>query len=163
MFRRKLLATGGTLLSLTIAGCASSDDGNGDREEGATDDGNGNGNGNGEDSGNGNGDDSSQESSDDDGSAEEEKQVEVLEHEWYNNGSYDAGVKGRLENVSGEELSYVGIEVFFLDEEGTQIGEGLDNTTDLAEGRVWEFDAGYLDDDPQRVDSYEIKPDVMNY
>lgn len=96
------------------------------------------------------------------GGSDESQPVELLEHEWYMEGQYSSGVRGRVENISGEELSYVTLTVFFLDSEDVQIGEGLDSTTDLAAGRVWEFDALYLDDDPQRVDSYEIKTEVTN-
>jgi hypothetical protein len=53
--------------------------------------------------------------------------------------------------------------VFFLDSEGVQIGESLDNTTDLAADRIWEFDAMFFEDDPTRVDTYEINTEVSDY
>lgn len=151
MNRRQLLATGGTTLALTLAGCAGDTDDDNDREEGSTDD---NGGANGDENGSADGGSTDAESSD--------QLVELLEHEWYNNGEYDSGVTGRLENVSGEQLSYVSVNVYFLDEEGTQIAEGLDNTNDLAADRVWEFDAMLLDGDASRVSDYEIETDVTN-
>ena len=146
MQRRTLLATTGTVLTAGIAGCGSSD--TGDREEGSTDDGSTE-------------DDGSGEGSADDGS-ESEQQIEVLNHEFYED-DFSSGVRGTIENVSGEVLSYVEVQVYFLDSEGTQIGEGLDNTSDLAEGRSWEFEAAYLDSDPERIDTYEIETDVTSF
>ncbi|WP_241432449.1 FxLYD domain-containing protein [Natrinema gari] len=40
--------------------------------------------------------------------------------------------------------------------------ESLDNTSDLAAGRVWEFEALFLGDDPSRVAEYEGEGDVTN-
>ena len=146
MKRRQLLAITGTTLTVSTAGCGSSD--SSDREEGSTDDG------------------SSEEGSTDDGSSEEssgdEQLIELLDHSFYSE-EFSSGVRGTIENVSGETLSYVEVQVFFLDEDETQIGEGLDNTSDLAEGRVWEFDATYLDTDPERIDTYEIETDVTSF
>ncbi|OLZ39091.1 hypothetical protein A6E15_19195 [Natrinema saccharevitans] len=154
MYRRKLLATGGTALALGLAGCASeTDDGNGDdREEGSTND---------TDDGGDGGDTGTSDGGDTDSSGGDP--VELLDHEWYQNSQYDAGVSGSLENVSGEELSYVEVSVYFLDEDGAQVGEGIDNTSDLSAGRVWKFDATYLDGEPQTVTDYEIETDVSNY
>jgi len=175
MQRRTLLATTGTVLSAAIAGCGSSDPS--DRQEGSADDGSGEGSaddGSGEGSaddgsGEGSADDGSGEGSADDGSgegsadeSESEQQIELLDHEFYEE-EFSSGVSGTVENVSGEVLSYVEVQVYFLDSEGTQIGEGLDNTSDLAEGRRWEFDAAYLDSDPERIDTYEIETDVSNF
>jgi len=156
MKRRQLLAITGTTLTVSTAGCGSSD--SSDREEGSTDDGS---------SEEGSTDDgSSEEGSTDDGSSEEssgdEQLIELLDHSFYSE-EFSSGVRGTIENVSGETLSYVEVQVFFLDEDETQIGEGLDNTSDLAEGRVWEFDATYLDTDPERIDTYEIETDVTSF
>jgi hypothetical protein len=145
MQRRTLLATTGTVLTAAIAGCGSSDTSN--REEGSTDDGSTEDDGSGEGSADG---------------SESEQQIELLNHEFYED-DFSSGVRGTLENVSGEVLSYVEVQVYFLDSEGTQIGEGLDNTSDLAEGRRWEFEAAYLDTDPERIDTYEIETDVTSF
>ncbi|WP_254864460.1 FxLYD domain-containing protein [Halovivax gelatinilyticus] len=148
MQRRTLLAVvGGSIPAL--AGCVSEE--SSDRESGSGDDGAGGG-----------GDDDSSESDDDDGGNGDEA-LQFVEHEWYNNGPYDAGVTGQLENTSGEELSYVEVTVYFLDEDGVQIADWIDNTMDLAADRVWEFDVMYMDDDPYRVDDYEIEWSVTNY
>jgi hypothetical protein len=137
MDRRELLASAGAVLTVSIAGCGSSD--SGDREEGSADDGSG-------------------EAS----SEESEQRIELLNHEFYSE-EFSSGVRGEIENVSGEELSYVEVQVFFLDSDETQIGEGLDNTNDLAADRRWEFDAQYLDTDADRIDTYEIETDVTSF
>ncbi|MEA1931028.1 MAG: FxLYD domain-containing protein [Euryarchaeota archaeon] len=141
MKRRRLLVASGTVLTLTIAGCSGDTDGDG-RERSIGGD---------------------RESGSDGGEGESEQDVELLDHELYNEGQFDVGVSGTLENVSGEELSYVAVEIFFLDSDGTQIDEGLDNTTDLAPERRWEFDAMYLGDEADRIDTYEIETDVSNF
>lgn len=149
MRRRNFMAVIGSTSTIAIAGCSSQES---ERQEGSTDDG-------------GSSDDGSSETesgSADDGS-EQEQLVELLDHELYNEGQFDIGVSGRLENVSGEELSYVEVSVYFLDSEGTQIEEGLDNTSDLAAGRVWEFDATYLGDEADRIDTYEIETEVTSF
>ncbi len=156
MRRRYFIAAIGSTSTLAVAGCGSQES---DRQEGSADDGGGS------ESESGSADDSSSEtesSSADDGS-EQEQLVELLDHSFYNEGQFDIGVSGTLENVSGEELSYVEVDVFFLDSEGTQIGEGLDNTSDLAAGRAWEFDATYLGEEGDRIETYEIETEVTNF
>ncbi|ELZ09281.1 hypothetical protein C479_10685 [Halovivax asiaticus JCM 14624] len=106
---------------------------------------------------------SDRQSGDDSGSGDGDGPVQFVDHEWYNSGAYEAGVTGQLENVSGDTLSYVEVSVYFLDEEGTQFEEGLDNTSELADGRTWEFDAMFLGDEPDRVDDYEIEWEVTDY
>lgn len=147
----------GSVLSMVSSGCTFSDDGRSDLGEGSTDDtGNGNdGDGIGEDN----------ESPEDDGSdsSSDDDLVEILEHEWYNADAEDAGVSGRLENVSGEEIHLVTVEVHFVGDEGTQITEGQDTTNNLESNREWEFDVPYPAEDPERVDTYDIESDVSSY
>lgn len=151
MDRRKFITASSTALATILAGCTSSGSDPEDREQGSTD--GGSGDDGDRDSGSAGGD----------GGSESEQFVDLLEHEWYNDGQYDAGVRGKIKNVSEETLSYVQIDVFFLDSEGTQIGEGVDNTSDLAPGRVLEFEVAYLDTDADRVEDYEIDTSVTNY
>jgi len=92
---------------------------------------------------------------------EDEPLIDLLSHEFYNEGPDDTGVTGQVENVSGEELWRVFVEVYFLDEDEIQIGEEKTNARELADGRVWEFDAVYSDYDPERIDSYQIFTDVI--
>jgi hypothetical protein len=141
MNRRQYLSAAAGGATLLLAGCVGQEES--DREEGST---------------GGNGDDASS-----DNGSDGDDPIELLEHEWYMEGQYDAGVRGQAENVSGEELSYVEISVFFLDDEGVQVAESLDNTTDLASGRVWQFDATLFDGEPTVVEDYEIKWEVTNY
>lgn len=148
MNRRTFVTASGVALTLTIAGCAGDADDD-EREDRSTDD-------------DPNGSDDT-ETDDGNGTDGDDTPVELLEHDWYHDGQFDAGVQGRLENVSGEELSYVAVDVFFLDADDVQLEDGLDNTTDLAPDRVWEFDVPYLGDDPANVDNYEIETDVDDW
>ena len=47
-------------------------------------------------------------------------------------------------NVADEMLSYAEVSVVFLDEDGQQLGDNIDNTSDLAPGREWQFELPYL-------------------
>lgn len=90
---------------------------------------------------------------------DKKKDLRLLDHEFYTEGDVveTAGVRGTAINETGDTLSYVGIEIIFLNDEKTQIGTTLDNTTDLKDGRKWKFDAMFLGDDPSNVGSYEIE------
>jgi len=136
--RRYLTTLGATATSLALAGCSSDD--SGDSSEG-------NANGNSGDSGGG---DSGN------GGGSNQPDVEILNHEFYEE-EFSAGVRGTAVNNTDSELGYVEATVTFLDSEGTQIGEGLDNVSELAAGREWEFDCMYTDQDPERIDTYEIE------
>lgn len=89
--------------------------------------------------------------------------VELLEHEWYEEGTFESGVRGLLRNVSGETLSYVEVEVLFLDEDGVHLESGLDNTTELVADRRWRFDVDYLGSDDVAVADYEIGTSTTAY
>ena len=90
--------------------------------------------------------------------------VEILSHEPYTEEYGGFGVRGEAKNVSGGTLSYVAIETVFLDAEGTQVAEGLDNVTELAADRTWAFDSMAMSTiDPSTVDSYEISVEVNDY
>lgn len=82
--------------------------------------------------------------------------LELKSHEWYEE-DYSAGVRGSAVNNTGDELGYVAVEVIFLDSDGAQIENGLDNTTDLPDGREWKFDAVFLGMDSSVVEDYEIE------
>lgn len=80
----------------------------------------------------------------------------ILDEEYYEE-SYSAGVRGTVQNKTGSELSYVAVQAEFLDAEGTRLGEGLDNTTDLDNEQKWKFDAMFLGDNPDQIENYEIE------
>ena len=82
--------------------------------------------------------------------------LKLLTHDTYEK-EYTQGVKGEAKNVSGSVLGYGEIKVVFLDSEGTQVGESLDNVTDLKAGRTWAFDCPYLGSDWSTVANYEIE------
>ncbi|WP_222918847.1 FxLYD domain-containing protein [Natrinema sp. SYSU A 869] len=129
-----------------LAGCSGGDDT--DRESGGT---NNDDSGNGDDNSGGNGDANGG-----------DDLIELLNHEWYSDGSFSSGVRGQVENVSDETLGYVEISVYFIDADGVQFEESLANTSDLAAGRVWEFEAMFLGDDSSRIEEYEVEADVTN-
>jgi len=143
--RRYLESAAGTATVLLLAGCTDDED----EDSSGGDANNGGGNG-GDASGNG-GDDSGSGDSNSGGGSD----IELVDHQFYQD-DFSVGVRGTAENTSGEELSYVEAEAVFLDENDTQIGEGIDNVTDLAAGRRWEFECMFLGSDEERIDSYEI-------
>ena len=127
--RRRYLATLGTTASaLALAGCSESDSGD-----------SGSGDSNGGDSG-----------------GNDQPDVEILSHEFYEE-EFSSGVRGTAVNNTDSELSYVEATATFLDSEGTQIGEGLDNVSDLAGGREWEFDCMFTGQDASRIEEYEVE------
>jgi len=136
--RRYLTMATATITTLTLAGCS--------EDEG--DSGGGDANGNSGDSGSG-------DSNNGNGGSNDQPDVEILNHEFYED-EFTVGVRGTAVNNTDSELGYVEAEAVFLDSEGTQIGEGLDNVTDLAAGREWEFDCMFTGQDESRIDSYEI-------
>lgn len=82
------------------------------------------------------------------------KDVKILSDK-LEEGDMSSKVVGEVKNTSGKKQSYVGVEVKFKDSEGTRVGEGLDNTTDLPAGETWAFEAAYLGQ--ESIDSYTIK------
>jgi len=151
-----LAATAGTASTILLAGCSSDETEREDGDAGNGGDSGGGGDSTTADSGGSGGGDANQTTQSSGNS------VEILNHEWYEE-DFSAGVRGTIENTTDEELSYVEISVYFLDSDGTQIGEGLDNFSDLAGGRTAEFDAMYVDDDPSRVEEYEIEAEVTDF
>ena len=160
MNRRTYLRVTGTALAATgLAGCSGDgDSGAGDADGGGSGDADGGGSGDADSGGSGDADsggsgDGSGSGSDGSGS---QSKVEITAHEFYSE-EFSQGVKGTLRNNTDTELGYVEVEAVFLDAEGTQIGDGIDNVTDLAAGRAWEFDCMFLGDNPERIDRYEIE------
>lgn len=144
MDRRKFIQGAGTTLAIgALAGCTSESETG--REEAAVQD-------NGE----------TEKTSAKKKEATPKQDVKILEHEPFRE-QYSAGVRGIAQNMTDEELSYVGIKVYFLDSEGIQIEEGLDNTTDLAAGRKWRFEALMIQAEPSEVAKYEIEAEVTDY
>lgn len=86
-------------------------------------------------------------------STTEEKNDLVLDGEIssYNDDVDWIHFEGVIKNNSEKEMSYVEIEVILYDENDTQIGTALDNTTTLKAGGTWKFDATCLDN----ISSYD--------
>lgn len=176
--RRQYLTTiGGLSVALTagLAGCMGStpDDGDSDSDTGDT---------SGDPSGGDNGTGSTQEQDQDqdqdqeqntnqnqsgndtsDSGSKSQPALALLDHDWYEDGQFSAGVKGTAENTTGKAISYAEVSVVFLDSDGVQLESGIDNTTELAGGRKWKFDAMYLGDDPADVADYEISTSTSSY
>jgi hypothetical protein len=87
---------------------------------------------------------------------EPEPKLEIIRAERFS-GEYDSGVRGVAKNVSEQELSYAEVSAVFLDDDGRQLGDALDNTNDLAPGREWKFELNYLGE--ERFSSYELSLD----
>lgn len=85
-----------------------------------------------------------------------EESVAVRDVEYDPNSGEDAGptVTGVVENVSGEALSYVEVRVTAYGEDDEQLGDALDDTTDLGDGETWEFNCELWDTDPEAVESW---------
>ena len=149
MQRRKYLVTiGATVSGLALAGCSEDDGGDSsggdaDGNSGDSDSGNSGDGGNNNDGNSGNG-------------GNDQPDVEILNHEFYEE-EFQSGVRGTAKNNTDSELSYVEASAVFLDADGTQIGEGLDNVSDLAAGREWQFECAYLDSDADQIEEYEIE------
>ncbi|WP_254532386.1 FxLYD domain-containing protein [Natrinema gelatinilyticum] len=171
MKRRKILISGAALVS--VAGCAETE--TSDQEPDDTDDSDSNtsdqessvtidSNENTSDPESGDTDDSNSSNSSGDGNGSGGNGgdfVELQNHEWYEE-DYSGGVRGKLKNISGEELGSVTVSVYFLNSDGTQLDEGIDFTNNLAADQVWEFDATFQGNDPSRVADYEIETTVTN-
>lgn len=138
MKRRKFLLSVGTGSIVGLAGCSGSNGSSGESEDT---------------------EDSSNEDADSDSdSADNENtqpKVRLLSHEFYVE-QFSSGVRGTAVNSTDGELNYVEAEAVFLDQDGTQIDEGLDNVTGLAASREWEFECAALDTETNRIERYEI-------
>ena len=88
------------------------------------------------------------------GESEPAGELEIVEHGFYRE-SYGGGVEGVIVNNTGETLSYVEVEVVFLNEEGQRLGSNLSNTQDLPDGQEWVFEIMFFDDF-YKVEDYEI-------
>jgi hypothetical protein len=62
----------------------------------------------------------------------------ILEHEFVE-GEYSNNVVGRIENTSGQLLSYLEINAKYYDADGNVIDNGMDNITDLEAGEKYKF------------------------
>jgi hypothetical protein len=71
---------------------------------------------------------------------------------------FSSGVRGEVTNTSNSAIPYTGIQVKFYDSEGTRLGEGLDNTSDLGAGETYAFDVPSLltSDKADSIASYTI-------
>lgn len=157
MRRRPFLSLTASGLVAGLAGCSSSEDDSGDEAEGAADGGSdGNDEGGSADGGDSDSGDETTETEAETETTEESGSLEIQEHEFYEE-DFSAGVRGILQNNTGETKDYVEVTVEFYDEDDVKLEDGLDNTEGLDPEGQWQFDAPYLGDDPSDVDRYEIE------
>lgn len=72
-------------------------------------------------------------------------------------------ITGVADNVSGEELSYVEVQIQAFNENDEQIGDALDNTTDLREGKSWRFECEFWDVEESEMAYWMGRAEVSNY
>jgi len=82
--------------------------------------------------------------------------LEIISESRYSD-QYNTGVRGVARNVADQPLAYAEVSAVFLDSDGAQVGDGLDNTSDLASGREWQFDCQFLAGDG--FAAYELATD----
>lgn len=168
MQRRTLLTTGTAILTTTLAGC--SDDSDSDPDSQATPNDN---NDSSNDSGGSTPEATDAPTGTPEQSAEAEREaigypseyIEVRDVSWNPPEDEYSGpsVTGIAENVSGEELSYVEVQIQAFNSEDTQIGEALDNVTDLRSDKSWQFDCGFYDVEESDVAYWMGRAEVSNY
>ena len=172
MQRRTLLTTGSALLTTAIAGC-SGDGGNGnggDADAQATPEDTENSNDTGGSS------DETEESTPTgtpEQKAEPEREavgypsdyIEVHDVSWNSPENDYSGpfVEGVADNVSGEELSYVEVQIQAFNSDDTQIGEAMDNTSDLRAEKSWQFKCEFFDVDEDEIAYWMGRAEVQNY
>ena len=92
--------------------------------------------------------------------------AQLTGHRWpadYDHRGYTSGVVGRVENIGDNRLGRIYVEVNFLDEEGTIIGEGWDSVQFIRPGEFYDIHLPYNGDAPsERVAEYELvlRPDT---
>lgn len=69
--------------------------------------------------------------------------------------TYSVKITGTYTNTSGGELGYVQLSYNLFDESGAQIGTAWANTSNLADGGVWKYEA-YCTASPGEAASYEL-------
>ena len=74
---------------------------------------------------------------------------------------YNYKITGKLTNNTDKTVSYVQVKYILKDAEGAQVGTAWTNTSDLAAGGVWKFEASSLKK-PEEVVSYELS-DVTGF
>jgi len=65
-------------------------------------------------------------------------------------------IEGTVKNTSGTTLSYAQIEARLYDTNGTRIGSGMDNVSNLRAGKSWQYEMFILVD-PWEVESIELE------
>ena len=65
----------------------------------------------------------------------------TIEGEELSGDEYSCKVTGTFTNTSGSELGYVQVSYNLFDADGNQVGTALANTSNLADGGTWKFEA----------------------
>lgn len=75
--------------------------------------------------------------------------------------NYLTYIKGSFTNTSGKELTYVQLSYNLFDADGNQIGTAFANTSNLADGTTWKFEA-MCSQDSNDISSFRLG-DVTAY
>lgn len=140
---------------LGAAGCTGSEDDGDSANADVSDD-----DSDGSDAESGGNEDQSSDDAEETEEAQEEEEdtpdVTILEHELVKTELDDAHVEGKVENTSGEEQSYIGLEAKFFNADDERIGDGMTNATDVDADTVVNFEI-ISTVDYEEVDSYELE------
>ena len=166
MHRRQYLAAVGTATTLATAGCGESSDGS---DDAATPD----------DDSNNDPPESDAESQPNDSDETPEQEAELernsvgfpsdyldvhdVEMQAPENDYSGPSVTGVADNVSGQELNYVEVSIQAFNDNDEQIGDALDNTSDLREGKSWRFEAELFDVDDSEMAYWMGRAEVTTY
>lgn len=148
MERRTFIATVASLSTATIAGCTS---------EGETDEASGSNNQNDDDEASGGSSDDTPEPTDTATPTEDTPPVTILDHELVEGPTGNAEVAGTVQNTSGEEQSYIGVEAKFFDADDTRVGDTMWNAEDVGADRKVEFETAMSTTPMDDVESYELE------
>jgi hypothetical protein len=89
------------------------------------------------------------------GSNDTEPDIKILDHELTSGSTGLATVEGTVKNVSGAEQNYIEVTATLFDDEGTRLGEGLDNASDVPAGQDVRFEC-MTSVEASDVENYEV-------
>lgn len=93
-----------------------------------------------------------------------DKKIRIDSQEFYTGDFGEFGVRGEGTNVSGSTIESVTIDTYYLDSEGTRIGEGIWTGSDYKDGTSFKFDSTSISSvEAEKVEDYELKVSVSDY
>lgn len=88
--------------------------------------------------------------------ASDDAPIEIVDHALETDVTDLARVTGTVRNTGQDEQPYVQVEARLFDDEGTRIGEGMDNMTDVPPDQTVEFDV-QTTAEHANVEDYEVE------